>query len=588
MKKLCFLPGILIVVLAILMSNCSKELPVSSNSDPEIANFKESESANFKKGKKIVNPYTTKRMETARQTLLDEGQVDGNLLNEIQIKTTDLYVKFKIKSADEYDKLATEDELELFPYPLDYDYGDVHGVIVDPEAGEKPEWLYTVVKPDYNFSSIHYKIIDELFLPESYFKDYPTKDHLFDAIYLVEEKSFVLTDTKYDRKKEKATSAVFPEGYIKVWNTVIESREPVVKVKVRGRRFFTYGYDFTDATGYYKLDEDYNGTVHYSVVLENEEGFKIWGDLAFLSPAVYEFGTASEDGKDLDAWHSLQIWRWAATNNAALDYYDYCDDNNITSPPSDLRIWVFNGSSEQGSAGMFRHLFADGWTDPADIVENYLDGFGVGILLIDDLISLVTPDITITVEQDVTSSEKTYELVTHECSHAGHYNKVGKTFWANFVIAEVANMADDDGYPYGEGTEGHAGLVRLSEGWAFHTGMSMTLDKYGIAPYLDSETVYENYTPIALGDETDYINYYANGDQINGWIPFGLFYDLIDTNVDLLRSTYYDNASGYNIQKIFNAMDSDVDSMSDFKSRLLSENSNLDYTDVNTLFTAYY
>ncbi|MBD3750710.1 MAG: hypothetical protein IE931_14580 [Sphingobacteriales bacterium] len=75
------------------------------------------------------------------------------------------------------------------------------------------------------------------------------------------------------------------------------------------------------------------------------------------------------------------------------------------------------------------------------------------------------------------------------------------------------------------------------------------------------------------------------------WIPQGLFYDLMDHRNDndasprrvLLDDTVYGNTN----QQMFNALDNDIYSLQDYKTRLLSENGYNQQTGVNTIFTFY-
>ena len=157
----------------------------------------------------------------------------------------------------------------------------------------------------------------------------------------------------------------------------------------------------------------------------------------------------------------------------------------------------------------------------------------------------------------------------------------------NLISAEVSYWLST-GSPYGDGTESGNGIVQLSEGWAFYTGQQRTLNKYGVGLHIDGFTVFDDFTPISTGTVGDYLNYIGDGSWWEGWIPAGIFWDLTDTTVDFLRSTYSDNVSGYSISDIHNAMDDDVDDMQEFKARILSENNWHDYSDLLDLFRGYF
>jgi len=193
MRYLLYYKFIPIVLMGMLCFSCSKNIPVPDESVIENSSMGNNLKGSLLQGKKLPNPYTIPHMEDARQLLLSEDLVDVQILNSITIETTDLYVRFKIKSSDEYELLSTDLALELFPYPLDYDYGDAEGIIVDPESGDKPEWLYTVVSKDFQFPDILYLVIDEVFMPRSYKELNSSNKNVSDILNILEQKSYVNT-----------------------------------------------------------------------------------------------------------------------------------------------------------------------------------------------------------------------------------------------------------------------------------------------------------------------------------------------------------------------------------------------------------
>ena len=69
------------------------------------------------------------------------------------------------------------------------------------------------------------------------------------------------------------------------------------------------------------------------------------------------------------------------------------------------------------------------------------------------------------------------------------------------------------------------------------------------------------------------------------WIPKGLMLDLIDNTPN--ETVVIDQVSGYTIQQIFAALQSDVSSVSQFKAKLLKQNNNNQSTQITTLFNQY-
>ncbi len=194
------------------------------------------------------------------------------------------------------------------------------------------------------------------------------------------------------------------------------------------------------------------------------------------------------------------------------------------------------------------------------------------------------PDIIINFNRNsIENSNDLYETVFHELAHASHFNKVGAGFWDNYI-----NYIVNEG-SYGDGNGKDANLVALSETWGFHIGWYLSRAKYPSNPIV-TLTEEENFVPdkkggIDVGWVWDSLTFSY---QRTGWIPRGLIHDLIDTEVDNVRDTFYDKAGTFTHQEIFNALDKDVRSPQQFRDRLMSETSNRDRTDVISLFEAYY
>ncbi len=85
--------------------------------------------------------------------------------------------------------------------------------------------------------------------------------------------------------------------------------------------------------------------------------------------------------------------------------------------------------------------------------------------------------------------------------------------------------------------------------------------------------------------------------RYRGWIPAGIFHDLIDNTADVVRTEYtedkirkdyIDYAGTFTNQEFFKCMEKDVRSPQQFRDRLMVKTSNRDQSDVNSLFEAYY
>jgi len=73
------------------------------------------------------------------------------------------------------------------------------------------------------------------------------------------------------------------------------------------------------------------------------------------------------------------------------------------------------------------------------------------------------------------------------------------------------------------------------------------------------------------------------------WIPKGIFYDLCDSDGEKFpdASQITDEVSGYKVEHIFKAMRPDVESILEFKFRLLEENNDHQHALVLKLFAQY-
>ena len=87
---------------------------------------------------------------------------------QIEIKKTDLYVRFLPKDSLELNNIEKDATLVMFDYPLDYEIEHEGEYYHDPEIPEDQiSWRYAVVKPDYQFPEVKHEILSDLFIPEN-------------------------------------------------------------------------------------------------------------------------------------------------------------------------------------------------------------------------------------------------------------------------------------------------------------------------------------------------------------------------------------------------------------------------------------
>lgn len=141
--------------------------------------------------------------------------------------------------------------------------------------------------------------------------------------------------------------------------------------------------------------------------------------------------------------------------------------------------------------------------------------------------------------------------------------------------------------------------------WAYHMGHFLNDQKYGARSsevfeqgflYSNGQIQDRNRNTLAVTSLNAHVNLLEDFSPLrtndpNRWIPQGLYYDLFDNRNDRnavpLRINLDDIVSGYTNQQFFNALDSDIKNLTDYRARLLSENGNNQATGVTSIFNFY-
>lgn len=404
----------------------------------------------------MPNPYALDVM----QSVYDSYNVDKTL------NPTDLYVRFMPRDSSQLQSLLYDYNLELFDYPLDIDLEEGE-VYVDPSVQEGDfTWLYTTVKPDFVFpEGLQYEIIEECYLPE----DGETVIETKGGAVILEDEAF--KSLGYEPEVLTKGSSDSPSGNIQVYDDSLGVNVPVKGVKIRCRVFVKCASAYTDENGDYAIEEEFWLKPHYSIVFDNIKDFTVWGNVGPLAPANYNLGKHSKSGWSADIVKNCSAWYWCAINNAAYDYYEYCEDSGIHKPPYRLKILTF-ANVRSGSAPMLRRIntpiicLSDNllWTYYANV------GLVMGNFLL-QMVRVILPDITIgLLDKDY---EDIYEVVNHELSHASHFAIAHSPFWAEYISYIISSGA------YGEATDFNAQLCAIGEMWGFTMGNIRMYDHYG-------------------------------------------------------------------------------------------------------------
>ena len=246
-------------------------------------------------GKKLENPFTVDVMKKAYDNLRNSRS--GGRLNsdELDIRTTHLYVKFLPKDSSEVDFLEKNDSLNLYDYPLDYEITTPGNYYHDPNVPlSQPTPTYTAVPVTFQFSPlISYQLLAELYLPSTDTVSSSggrTNKNLF--LEELENEALRITGNSNENKTNSNGrtngGSYHPQGYIRVRNTFTGQLEGVPNVKARVRRWFDVSTAMTNNDGYYYIPESFKHDVNYGVQFENGQ--------AVISPAWLSFGPAFIDG----------------------------------------------------------------------------------------------------------------------------------------------------------------------------------------------------------------------------------------------------------------------------------------------------
>ncbi|HSW67926.1 MAG TPA: hypothetical protein VLH16_05065 [Bacteroidales bacterium] len=421
-------------------------------------------------GKKLENPYSIKNMKRAYKSLMEKEGIKSLTFDSTIITVTDLYVRFLPQNATELDALLEDHTLELFDFPLDYEILEEGVYYHDPMIPvNEITWLYTSVKVDYDFPDVEKEILEECFIPDVETK---TGDpELYDFLRKLEIEAFRITGNLGD-DFQWIESKAKPSGNIQVINTQNNQPLGVRKVKVRVHNFVKWNTAFTNLDGYYQMTKNFLTNVHYAVIFENETGFRIWGNLAFLLPATYNMGWNSSSGKNKTFHTNSVAWLWSTVNNASHIYREVlCPQFGVTKPPASLRLWTFRmGGGNLGSAPMARQISMS----PANLI--LLLGI-YNITGFHSWIVLCLPDIFIL--KNFTNTKEAYETVFHELAHASHYTKAGNSYWLNYITGIIGNGSNN---PYGNGTGSKDGFIGVGEMWGYYFEYAAMKQHFGSAP----------------------------------------------------------------------------------------------------------
>lgn len=452
-----------LMLIALALTACTKD-----GQDPDYGiNYEYGRQISHEKivlGDRLENPYKTENISRALQSLYPVKA------DRVEVKTTDLYVRFLPADDQEYEMLESLG-IELVDHPLDYEITVEGDWYHDPSVPEgNVTWQYAVVPDDFVFPDMEYEVIDECHISE--FSPGTRADGIDWAE--VEREAYRLTGNEgmLSPADTKASSKVTPSGRITIVDDNANGGKPfgVAGVKVVCNSFVKFDSSYTDRDGYYKMDKTYSSKLRYRIVFQNDKGFDIGVNLVLVPASVSTLGKAGPEGINMTVTKDSEtkLFRRCVVNNAAYDYFSRCgaDDMNISSPPADLRIWIINAMGASSAVMMHHGAFVE-----HRLISSFLGEFT-------KILKFLLPDITIGTKGR-NDYRSIYSATCHELAHASHFTKVGKGYWDKYISYIVESYVMTGGMTYGDGSADNAGYCEVGEMWAYYLESKMYKDRYG-------------------------------------------------------------------------------------------------------------
>jgi hypothetical protein len=572
----------------------------------------------------LGNPYSLAVMQQASINLY--GNANGITVNK-------LYVRFKPANSEQLFTLESLD-LDLYDYPLDFEL--LHEGDYYPQSGVGPEeipWFYGVV--DVNFqppAGIQYEILQEVYIPAT---NLALEREAFMITGNPYDDSCGIVPNRFPPPCEIDPCAPGcplggcdpggggggggnikqPSGNLYVWDNQLASPLgdqghiiPVRRIRVVARNFLKIERVYTDDNGRYQFTKNFN-KVTLVVKMKNNNttirgilGWRFWN---VIWPLKKNIGKYKGDLTNIfytffrqEHYKSrgMQDWIGATIFNKRMDYNGLTFQDQLPGLPAYLDMFI---ASARGSAAapMFPHRAPNNNELIDFFIQRFLTDGNPGLAYSGFLSEIAKRKVDVFYgyrrDLDNLDSDDISEVIFHELSHAQHYNKVGNDWWHEFVLAELTEAAinfNNEFFPYGQGNTANSPMIALAESWAYHYGRVLADRVYGNQFsstqfeqgmfYLNDGNIVDgsNFIFTGLNAHINYLEDFSPNRPIDPfrWIPNGVYYDLIDDRNDFIASPprvlIDDQVAGYTHLQLFNALDSDVFSMSGFRIRFLLEN----------------
>jgi hypothetical protein len=320
------------------MYSCQKDDEIN----PQLVEQQAPTEGLIKLGEKLENPYSLENMQKALNNLKSSKlSAKSSSVNDIEITTTHLYLRFKPKNEDELNILKADSTFVLYDYPLDYEITENGYFYKDPEVtGEQPTYQYCAIPVDKKLpDGVEHELLAKLFIPDEDSDDdtenkIANKSFATDLVDALVDEALRITNNLEESSTQGKSSLAArrskwrPAGTIKVWDDVLNTFVGVEGVKVRARRWFTTHRGIANASGYYSCDGRFRRDANYSIDWERYE-FALQD--GWLNGATYN-GPKKRGNWDLNLKDDKQAY-YATIFSGAYFYY-YKDRMGLTSPPT--------------------------------------------------------------------------------------------------------------------------------------------------------------------------------------------------------------------------------------------------------------
>lgn len=304
-------------------------------------------------------------MLRAYEQLKEEDSNGRTASEELDIRPTHLYLKFKPQTEEELDLLTMDTALILYEYPLDYEIEEGGLFYHDPEIPlGQPTYQYVAVTIDQKLPVVEYDLLAELYIPEEDGDlDDDATNGRTEGSWIVDQlvdKALELTGNQ-DGEEASANARASkwtPKGRITMTDDMngdgVEETIPIEGAAVRARRWFRTLKGNSNANGDYVCSGPrFRKPANYSIHWE-KDNFKVRD--AWLSEAKFDGPKRKGDWNPHITAHKAQYY--ATIFRAAFHYY-YKPIEGLRRPPENgflnvqMKIKATYQNEDLGGSGAF-------------------------------------------------------------------------------------------------------------------------------------------------------------------------------------------------------------------------------------------